>query len=72
MTASEYAIQLNNEAKEYMIANPGHWIGMLAEDAENWAEYGIFTADQLGAYLDRCVEEATTDADRYYFEMENA
>ena len=72
MTAAEYAKQLNAEAQVYMDANPGHWIGMLADDDEHWAEYGIFTAEQLGAYLDACVEKATTDADRYYYEMENA
>lgn len=72
MTASEYAKQLNAESREYMAANPGHWIGELAEDEQHWAEYGIHTAEQLMAYLDKCVEEATTDADRYYFEMENA
>lgn len=71
MTASERAQQINAESRAYMAANPGVWIGELAEDVEHWAEYGIFTADQLDAYLDRCVEEATTDADRYFFENDD-
>lgn len=71
MTAAEYAKQLNAEAQVYMDQNPGHWIGMLADDDQHWAEYGIFTAEQLMDYLDACVEKATTDADVRYFEMEN-
>ena len=71
MTASEYAKELNADAQKYMEQNPGHWIGMLAEDEEHWAEYGIYTADELGAYLDACVEAATTDADRNYYDNDN-
>ena len=67
-TAVELAKEINADARARMAANEGLWIGELAEDYEHWAEYGIYTADELGAYLDACVEAATTPADRNYFD----
>lgn len=70
-TAVDLAKELNASAQKWMDEAPEgdfRWAGLLAEDAEHWAEYGIYTADELGAYLDQCVEDATTDADRDYFD----
>lgn len=67
-TAVELAKEINADARARMAETDGLWIGELAEDYEHWAEYGIYTADELGAYLDACVEAATTQADRNYFD----
>ena len=29
---------------------------LLTDDLDHWAEYGIYTKDQLGDYLDDCVQ----------------
>lgn len=74
MTASEYAIQYNAEQAAWVAEDPANrWSGTLAEEPEHWAEYGIFTAEQLMDYLDACDAKWTTDADRNYFDsLENA
>ena len=43
----EYIYDLNSKAKGGFV---------LTTDLKHWAEYGIHTKDQLGDYLDGCVE----------------
>ena len=50
----DYIIDLNAKA------NGGF---MLTEDLKHWAEYGITTKDQLGDYLDECVERENSKYD---------
>ena len=51
----EYIYDLNSKAKGGFV---------LTTDLKHWAEYGIHTKDQLGDYLDGCVErECGSDDD---------
>ena len=52
----EYINGLNEVAREKMKADPNLWIGELTNDPDHWAEYGVYTPKQLGAYLDREAE----------------
>ena len=36
---------------------------LLTQDLKHWAEYGITTKDQLGDYLDGCVERENSKYD---------
>ena len=51
-----YINQLNEAAQKDMDADPNLWIGELTNDPDHWAEYGVYTPKQLGAYLDREAE----------------
>ena len=46
---------LNADGRKYMAEHPRSWVGMLTEDLNHWAGYGITTPDQLDEYLDGCV-----------------
>jgi hypothetical protein len=48
---------MNADAKRWEEAAPGRWASMLVTDPAHWAEIGIETADELGSYLDACVEK---------------
>ena len=56
MTLIERLNQINEEAKQYMIDNPGSWSSGLTDDLNHWKEYGITTAEGLDDYLTRCFE----------------
>ena len=34
----------NAESCKEMERNPNIWIGMIVEDPEHWAEYGVYTS----------------------------
>ena len=55
-TLAERLNQINTEAKQYMIDNPGSWSSGLTDDLNHWANYGITTAEQLDDYITRCFE----------------
>jgi hypothetical protein len=61
MTLFERLTQINEDAKKRMDVYPGDWVGMLTTDLAHWAEYGVYSADQLNAYLD---VEATRNAQK--------
>jgi len=54
--------RLNEVARRKMAANPNLVIGLLTEDPDHWAGYGITTVEQFGEYLDseckRAVEKS--------------
>ncbi len=78
VSLAEYLAMFNANCAEWVAAGPNRWSSGLTDDLAHWAEYGITTAEQLGAYLDaECAKEArkaayddmyTTTADREYFE----
>lgn len=43
---------INAKHKAEMEANPNIWIGMVVEDAEHWAQYGVYTPAQYDRYMD--------------------
>ena len=49
--------QLNSNAQDAMRNNPDLWIGMLTNDLNHWAEYGIYSVDDLENYLDACCDK---------------
>lgn len=48
--------RLNAESAAWMAEAEGRWAGMLTEDPEHWAGYGITTVEELHAYFDACAE----------------
>jgi len=56
-TLAQYLEALNSDAQARMAAEDGLWVSTLTTDLEHWAGYGIYTAEQLGDYLDACCEE---------------
>lgn len=50
-TASERAIELNDETRAWLTEGPDRWAGLLVEDPEHWAEQGVLTADDLDRSL---------------------
>ena len=51
-----YIHQLNAEAIQWMKAEEGRVASMLTDDPQHWADYGVYTAEQLGDYLDAAAE----------------
>ena len=43
---------INAKHKAEMEANPNIWIGMVVEDADHWAQYGVYTPAQYDRYMD--------------------
>lgn len=56
MTLKDRLDQINQEARDFMAANPGAWSSGLVDDIDHWASYGIFIAEQLDDYLGRCFD----------------
>ena len=54
--------KLNTDAQDQMDNDPGLWIGMLTNDPEHWAGYGVYSPQTLEAYLDA---EAERELNRY-------
>ena len=52
MTLVEHINNINAKAQAKMDANPNTYIGIFTNDPEHWAEYGIYTPEQFGQYLD--------------------
>ena len=52
MTLTERLTQINEESQKHMDDNPGDWVGMLTTDPSHWAEYGVYSAEQLNEYLE--------------------
>jgi len=51
MTLLEHLKNINAKSKEKMAKTPGLWIGMIVEDLEHWASYGVYTPAQLDRYF---------------------
>jgi len=51
MTLLQHLQNINTKSKEKMAATPGLWIGMITEDLEHWADYGVHTPEQLDRYF---------------------
>lgn len=50
-TLIERLKELNEEARKWAAETQGRCAGELVEDPEHWAEYGIYTAEQLDLFL---------------------
>ena len=53
----EHIRKMNEEGRERMAKDPNVWVGMITEDPQHWADYGITTVEQFGDYLDACVQK---------------
>ena len=53
----EHIRKMNEEGRERMAKDPNVWVGMITEDPQHWADYGITTVEQFGDYLDECVQK---------------
>lgn len=42
----------NAKSRKEMERNPNIWIGMIVEDPEHWAKYGVYTPAQYDRYMD--------------------
>lgn len=42
----------NAQSQAEMDANPNIWIGMIVDDLDHWAEYGIYSPAQYDRYMD--------------------
>ena len=51
MTLLQHLQNINAKSKEKMAKTPGLWIGMITEDLEHWAGYGVHTPEQLDRYF---------------------
>lgn len=51
MTLLQHLQNINAKSKEKMTKTPGLWIGMITEDLEHWAGYGVHTPEQLDRYF---------------------
>ena len=49
--------QINEDGRRRMEEDPNLWVGMITEDPDHWAEYGITTPEEFDQYLDDCVEK---------------
>lgn len=64
-TLLEELQRINAEAREWQAAGENRWAGILTEDLDHWAGYGITTVEQLNEYFDACeAKEARKEA--YY------
>lgn len=48
----EHIDKINSESKKMMEEEKGLWVGMLTNDPDHWAEYGVHTVSELENYLD--------------------
>jgi len=54
---------INSKHKAEMESNPNVWIGMVVEDLDHWAQYGVYTPAQFDRYQDECsLYEAVSQA----------
>jgi len=51
MTLLQHLQNINAKSKAKMAETPGLWIGMITEDLEHWAGYGVYTPAQLDRYF---------------------
>jgi len=51
MTLIEHIDSINEKAQAEMDANPKTFIGILTNDPNHWAEYGVYTPEQFEKYL---------------------
>ena len=51
MTLLQHLQNINANSKEKMAQTPGLWIGMITEDLDHWAGYGVHTPEQLDRYF---------------------
>ena len=51
MTLLQHLQNINTKSKEKMAKTPGLWIGMITEDLDHWADYGVHTPEQLDRYF---------------------
>ena len=63
MTLTERLTELNTAAQKHMDENPGDIVGLLVEDTGHWAEYGVYSAEQLNVYLDEAAAYNTRKDD---------
>lgn len=64
-TAQDLAEELNAQADECMAESPNLLILKLVEDQDHWAQSGIFSGEQLAAYLDACAAEEERELSWY-------
>ena len=57
MTLLERLEQINEESRAFMAKDPRNWAGMITTDLTHWAKYGVYTAEQLDYYLDKCKQK---------------
>ena len=51
MTLLQHLQNINAKSKAEMAKTPGLWIGMITEDLDHWAGYGVHTPEQLDRYF---------------------
>ena len=51
MTLLQHLQNINAKSKAKMAKTPGLWIGMITEDLDHWAGYGVHTPEQLDRYF---------------------
>jgi len=49
----EHINKINAESKKEMELEKHLWVGMLTNDPDHWAEYGVHTVADLELYLER-------------------
>ena len=54
MTLLERLNQINAEQIAFMAQHPQNWAGLLTTDLNHWAQYGVYTAEQLDHCLGSC------------------
>lgn len=63
MTLLEHIKEINAKSKAWMEAEEGRWAGMVTEDLDHWASYGITTVAQYERWnLETLVYECHKDA----------
>jgi len=43
---------VNDQSRKRMANEPGLWIGIVTNDLDHWAEYGIYNVEQYEFYMD--------------------
>ena len=51
MTLKQHLQNINAKSKAEMAKTPGLWIGLITEDLDHWASYGVTTPAELDRYF---------------------